>query len=68
MKRALAIAVALLALAALAWWALRGPSPEQILASIEVPESPPLTPEQALAQFHVSDRPKSCQSCSNCCE
>ncbi|MEN8159294.1 MAG: c-type cytochrome [Myxococcota bacterium] len=54
MKRALGIVTVLLALAAGAWWWLRGPSPEEILASIEVPPAPPLSPEEALAAFRVA--------------
>ncbi len=54
MRRALWIVAVLLALAAAAWWVSRGPSPEQILASIEVPPAPPLSPEEALASFRVA--------------
>jgi putative membrane-bound dehydrogenase-like protein len=54
MKRALGIGALLLVLAAGVWWWLRGPSPEEILASIEVPPAPPLSPEEAHATFRVA--------------
>jgi mono/diheme cytochrome c family protein/glucose/arabinose dehydrogenase len=54
MKR---LALALLVLAgagAAVWWATRGPSPEEILASLEVPPAPVLSPAEALASFRVA--------------
>jgi mono/diheme cytochrome c family protein/glucose/arabinose dehydrogenase len=54
MKRLTILSAAALALGLGAWWLLASPSPERILASLEVPPSPVLAPEQALAGFRVA--------------
>src|SRR5262245_51990127 len=54
MRRFGVIAAVLLALAALGAWLLRGPSPEQILAQMEVPPAPALAPEAAAASFRLA--------------
>jgi len=45
----------LVAAAAVAFFVLRGPDPETILAELERPPSPELEPEEALASFRVAD-------------
>lgn len=54
LRRLLTGAGALIAVAALVFWLARGPSPKEILASIEVPPSPLLSPEEAQAAFRVA--------------
>lgn len=54
MKRFLFVVLTLLVVAGLAWWLTRGPSPEEILASIEVPPAPALSPEDELATFRIA--------------
>jgi mono/diheme cytochrome c family protein/glucose/arabinose dehydrogenase len=54
MKRFAAIAAGAGVLALTAWWALREPSPEAILASFEPPPAPVLAPAEALASFRVA--------------
>jgi putative membrane-bound dehydrogenase-like protein len=54
MRRLAILAAAAAALGLAAWWWLSGPSPERILASLEVPPAPVLAPEQALASFRVA--------------
>src|SRR5262245_63772463 len=53
MKRVAMLAALLLLLAAAAWWWSRGPSPEEILASITVPPAPARSPEAERASFRV---------------
>ncbi len=55
MKRAAVIVALLLALGALAflWW--RGPDPAEILASLEVPPSPVLSPTEEQATFRLAE-------------
>ncbi len=58
MKRALwivlFIVLALVALGLLAWRLLRPPDPAKILARIEVPDAPVLSPEEELASFRLA--------------
>ncbi len=54
MRRAAWIAAVALAFGAAGWWALRTPSPERILASLEVPPAPVLSPADELASFRVA--------------
>lgn len=54
MKRVAAWAALALGLGLAAWWLLRGPSPEEILASFEAPPAPARSPAQELATFRVA--------------
>lgn len=54
MKRAFIVLVALVALGWLGWRLWRGPDPATILASIEVPPAPVLSPEDELATFRIA--------------
>jgi putative membrane-bound dehydrogenase-like protein len=54
MKRLATGLVGVLGVAAAVWWLSRGPTPEQILASIEIPPAPVLSPAEALARFRVA--------------
>src|SRR5512134_571352 len=54
MKRLAILTAAALALVLGSWWLLASPSPERILASLEVPPAPVLSPEEALASFRVA--------------
>ncbi len=54
MRRALWIVVALLAIGFSAWWILRPPDPAKILAGIDVPPAPVLSPEAELATFRLA--------------
>ncbi len=54
MKRVAKAGALLLVLAAAAWWLLREPSPEKILASLAVPPAPVRSPEAELESFRVA--------------
>ncbi|MBW2267316.1 MAG: c-type cytochrome [Deltaproteobacteria bacterium] len=54
MRRLLLLLAVLAAGVAMAWWVSRGPAPAEILASIEVPPSPVLSPEAARAAFRTA--------------
>jgi len=54
MRRLATLGALALGLALAAWWALREPSPEAILASFEPPPAPVLAPAAALASFRVA--------------
>ncbi len=51
----LAVVAALVVAGAIAFFVLRGPDPEKILAAIDRPSSPELEPDEALAAFRVAD-------------
>jgi len=55
-KRALwiALALALAAIGFLAWWILGPPDPAEILARIDVPDAPVLSPEEELESFRLA--------------
>jgi mono/diheme cytochrome c family protein/glucose/arabinose dehydrogenase len=55
MKRVAIGAAVLLGLALVAWWSLRAPSAEDILASLDVPAAPALSPADELATFRVAE-------------
>jgi mono/diheme cytochrome c family protein len=54
MRRWLGVGLVALALGGAAFWWLREPSAEAILAALEVPPAPVLQPEAALASFRVA--------------
>ena len=54
LAQGLALVLGLAALAALGWWATRGPSPEEILAAIEPTASPVLSPAEEQATFRLA--------------
>lgn len=54
MKRAFIVLVTLVALGWLGWRLWRGPDPATILARIEVPPAPVLSPEEELATFRIA--------------
>lgn len=54
MKRALLVLVAIVALGWIGFRIWRGPAPEDILASIDVPPAPVLSPEEELATFRTA--------------
>jgi glucose/arabinose dehydrogenase/mono/diheme cytochrome c family protein len=54
MKRLFWIFLGILVAGLVAWRVLRGPDPALILASIEAPPAPVLTPEEELATFRVA--------------
>lgn len=54
MKRALWLLIAVVVLGIVAWRFFATPSPEQILAAIEIPPSPVLDPDEELASFRLA--------------
>jgi putative membrane-bound dehydrogenase-like protein len=55
MKRVAIGAASAVALGLAAWWSLRGPSAEEILASLDVPPAPASSPEDELATFRAAE-------------
>ncbi|NQZ95669.1 MAG: c-type cytochrome [Myxococcales bacterium] len=54
MRRSLFVGFVAIAISVAAWQLLRGPTPEEILASIDVPPSPVLSAQAALRAFRVA--------------